>query len=70
MDLKEDFKEHLGLVKELALGCPMKDALPGCPLSAVREMSMAARLVTVERMGVEELQRIVQHHTICMETRS
>lgn len=65
----EEFEVLRMWIQKLALDCPMKDAMPGCPLSAVRELPVNERLAVVDGMGVEELQRIMQHHSICLGTR-
>lgn len=70
MDREKDFKELKELVKTLAVECPMLDALPGCPLSALRDMPVAERPAAVEQMSMETLQQIVRFHSICMGARN
>lgn len=70
MDFEEDFKGLRVLVKKLSLMCPMRDALPGCPLQRLRELPLLKRAGAIDRMSEEELRRVLQHHGICIGTRS
>ena len=69
MDPREDLNELKVSVKHLALNCPMKDPLPGCPLLALRKMPLGERATAVEQMNMETLQEVMRYHSICMRAR-
>ena len=56
-------------VKSLSVTCPVRKALPDCPINELRGVPLAERLALVDRMSKLHLQKLIQHHNKCLYAR-
>ena len=53
----------------LIFGCPFNEPLSNCPVNDIRQLPPAERIGIVDRMSVENIERIISHHKKCFKMR-
>ena len=56
-------------IKGLVVACPLNNALPNCPFKDARKLPLIERIGVVNRMSVEQLEEIINHHKECLQMR-
>lgn len=63
------FRDNRAWLKGLAVGCPLNEPLPDCPLENIRKLPIADRLRRVNAMTESDVMDIISHHKKCLEKR-
>ena len=64
-----EFEDKRMWLKWLAVGCPMGREAEDCPVCEHRKMSLEEYIGYVDRMEMNKVEDIIEHHKTCLNKR-
>lgn len=64
-----DLAQKRTWLSAIVLRCPFASALDSCPVGRIRQLDPGNRMAVIERMRPSHVERILEHHRICLLVR-